>query len=395
MRSVWWLAGGVGLGVGLMYWADPRSGRRRRARTHDKALHIVHEAEDGMRLVARDLVHRTRGYFFRTMGRVRHEEVDDKTLEARVRSALGRVCSHPNALRLSIRQGHVELGGAILAAEHKQVVARIARVRGVFHVTDMLEAYPRIGAHPDLQGGAPKPGERPEFLQSNWSPAARFVGALGGASLVTWGLWRSGGVGLTSSILGGLLALRGITNIELKRLTGVGGERLAIELHKDITVHAPVEEVFGFWRAMENFPLFMSHVEEVRTHGVDRSHWRVRGPAGTVFEWEAVITRLIPQQVLAWKSVEGSTVENTGTIHFDPVNGGRSTRLDIRLSYTPPAGVLGHVFARLLGADPKKQMDDDLLRFKTLVETGKAPGQPSRERLEPTVPERPGPRPVH
>jgi uncharacterized membrane protein len=60
------------------------------------------------------------------------------------------------------------------------------------------------------------------------------------------------------------------------------------------------------------------------------------------------------------------------------------------MTYTPPAGALGHVFARLLGADPKKQMDDDLLRFKSLLETGKATGREtvSREEL-------PVPRPVH
>jgi uncharacterized membrane protein len=387
----------MGLGAGLMYWADPRSGRRRRARAHDRALHTLHEAENAARLVARDISHRTRGYFFRTLGRVRHEEVDDKTLEARIRSALGRVCSHPNALQLNVTQGRVGLSGPILEAEHKRVVSRVGRVPGVLNVMDNLEVHQQTGSHPDLQGGAPKPGERPEFLQSNWSPAARFIGGLGGASLLTWGLRRGGLLGMSSSLLGFLLTLRSITNIELKRLTGVGGERLAIELHKDLIVHAPVEEVFGFWRAMENFPLFMSHVEEVWTHDQDRSHWRVRGPAGTVFEWEALITRLIPQQVLAWRSVEGSSVRNAGIIHFEPANDGRSTRLDIRLSYTPPAGVLGHVFARLLGADPKKQMDDDLQRFKSLVETGKTPGHrtASREQRSPTVPERPGPRPVH
>jgi uncharacterized membrane protein len=397
MRAFGWVVGGMGLGAGLMYWADPRSGRRRRARAHDKALHTVHEAEDAARLVARDLAHRTRGYFFKTLGRVRHEEVDDKTLEARIRSALGRVCSHPQALQLNVTQGRVRLSGPILEAEHKRVVARVARVRGILEVMDDLEVHKQAGSHPDLQGGAPKPGERPEFLQSNWSPAARFIGGLGGASLLTWGLRRGGLLGMGSSLLGSLLTLRSITNLELKRLTGVGRGRLAIELHKDFTVHAPVEEVFGFWRAMENFPLFMGHVEEVRTQGKDRSHWRVRGPAGTVFEWDALITRLIPQQVLAWRSVEGSLVRNAGIIHFEPTNGGRSTRLDIRLSYTPPAGVLGHVFARLLGADPKKQMDDDLQRFKSLVETGKSTGPrtASREQPSPTVPEWPGPRPVH
>ncbi|MFE8602416.1 SRPBCC family protein [Archangium violaceum] len=385
------LVSGMGLGAGLMYLTDPRSGRRRRAVVHDKARHAMHETEEAAGVVVRDIVHRSRGFVFETKGRMRREEVDDRTIEARIRSALGRVCSHTHAIQVDVHQGRVQLDGAVLAAEYPKILSRIAHVRGVLDVTDNLQVFQQPGSHPELQGGAIRPGDRPEFLQCNWSPAARFVAGLGGASLLTWGLQRGGVGGLGSVLLGSLITLRSITNIALTNLTGMGGRRLAIDVHKNIIVHAPVKEVFGFWRAMENFPRFMSHVEEVRTSGQDRSHWRVRGPAGTVFEWDAIITRLIPHQVLAWKSVEGSTVEHAGIIHFAPSNDGRSTRLDIRMSYHPPVGALGHVFARLLGADPKKQMDDDLTRLKSLIETGKAP----REQMSPSTPERTGPRPLH
>ncbi len=384
------LVGGVGLGAGLMYLTDPRSGRRRRAVVHDKALHAVHETEEAARVVARDLVHRTRGFVFETLGKLRREEVDDRTIEARIRAALGRVCSHTHAIHMSVEQGRVRLDGIALQAEYPRILSRIAHVRGVLDVTDNLQVFKDPNGHPELQGGTIRPGDRPEFLQHNWSPAARFVAGLGGASLLTWGLNRGGMAGMGSTVLGSLITLRSITNIELKCLTGVGGRQLAIDVHKNIIVHAPVKEVFGFWRAMENFPRFMSHVEEVRTSGEDRSHWRVKGPAGIVFEWDAIVTQLIPHQVLAWKSVEGSTVENAGIIHFAPTHGGRSTRLDIRMTYHPPAGALGHAFARLLGADPKKQMDDDLTQLKSIIETGKAP----REQVS-SLPERTGPRPVH
>ncbi|WP_116120728.1 SRPBCC family protein [Archangium gephyra] len=385
------LVGGVGLGAGLMYLTDPRSGRRRRAVVHDKALHAVHETEEAATVVVRDIVHRARGFVFETKGKLRREEVDDRTIEARIRSALGRVCSHTHAIHVSVEQGRVRLDGVALKAEYPRILSRIAHVRGVLDVTDNLQVFKQPGSHPELQGGTIRPGDRPEFLQHNWSPAARFVAGLGGASLLTWGLHRGGLGGLGSVFLGSLITLRSITNIELRSLTGMGGGRLAIDVHKNIIVHAPVREVFGFWRAMENFPRFMSHVEEVRTSGEDRSHWRVRGPAGTVFEWDAIVTRLIPYQVLAWKSVDGSTVRHAGIIHFAPCNDGRSTRLDIRMSYHPPVGALGHVFARLLGADPKKQMDDDLMQLKSIIETGKA----SREQVSPSTPKWTGPRPIH
>ncbi len=40
------------------------------------------------------------------------------------------------------------------------------------------------------------------------------------------------------------------------------------------------------------------------------------------------------------------------------------------MSYNPPAGAVGHTVAALLGADPKREMDDDLARFKSLIERG-------------------------
>jgi uncharacterized membrane protein len=384
MTGAWWAIGGVGLGAGWMYWADPRSGRWRRAHARGKALHGLHRAGDAIEVVARDMVHRARGLFFKIRGRFQVEEVDDVTLEARVRSALGRVCSHPGALQVACRQGRVELKGPVLASEAKRLLARVRGVRGVRAIDEDLELHTHPGRRPDLQGGLERPGARPELLQRNWSPTARFLVGVTGAGLIGYGSSRRGALGPALGVAGVLLALRSVTNLELKRLTGVGAGRQALVLHKDIMVNAPVNEVFAFWQAMHNFPRFMSHVEEVQLLGEGRSRWKVRGPARILFEWDAVITRLEPGRVLAWKSVEGALVENAGVIHFEDMGRGR-TRLDIRLSYNPPAGAIGHAFAKLLGADPKRQMDDDLLRFKSLMERGKATGHEtvSRDELVP------------
>jgi hypothetical protein len=40
--------------------------------------------------------------------------------------------------------------------------------------------------------------------------------------------------------------------------------------------------------------------------------------------------------------------------------------------YNAPAGALGHAVAKLFGADPKSELDDDLVRLKSLIEYGKA-----------------------
>lgn len=380
MREVWWGIGGLGLGAGWMYLADPRSGRWRRAHAQDKAVHVAHEASGAAQVIARDMAHRTRGLGYKLRSRLHHEPVDDATLAERVRAALGRVCSHPHAVRVRCNQGRVLLEGVILASEHKRLLARVRRVPGVTSVEDQLDVHEHAGNHPDLQGGERRVGSRPVFLKRHWSPSARFLAVLGGAGLVTLGLSRRSVVGAVLAGSGVVLGLRGLTNLELRRLTGLGAGRRVITFQKDLTVNAPVEEVFTFWSMMENFPRFMSHVAEVRKLAEDLWRWKVRGPAGTVFQWDAVVTRYEPNTLLAWKSVEGAAIENAGVIRFQPE--GNRTRVDIRLSYNPPAGAIGHAFARLLGADPKRQMDDDLVRFKSLLELGRATGHETVTREE-------------
>jgi uncharacterized membrane protein len=164
--------------------------------------------------------------------------------------------------------------------------------------------------------------------------------------------------------------LCGATNIELKRLLGLGASHRAVDVQKTITIAAPLEEVFRFFLNVANFPRFMAHLREVRDLGNGRSHWVAAGPAGLRVSWDAVITRSEPNKVLAWQSEPGATVANAGTIRFESVAGG--TRVDIKLSYNPPGGALGHVVAKLFGADPKSELDDDLVRLKSLIEYGKA-----------------------
>jgi len=124
--------------------------------------------------------------------------------------------------------------------------------------------------------------------------------------------------------------------------------------------------------AFETFPRFMTHVKEVKRLGDAAYRWTVEGPGGARFTWDAEVTRVVPNQLVAWRSRTGSSVQSTGVVHFEKTADG--TKVDIRLSYSPPGGMIGHGVARLLGADPRKEMNDDLLRFKSLVELGKARG---------------------
>jgi len=131
-----------------------------------------------------------------------------------------------------------------------------------------------------------------------------------------------------------------------------------IEVAHSVTVDAPVERVYEFWNDFENFPRFLSHVREVKRVGPDRTHWVVAGPGGAPVEWDAVVTRRIANEEIGWRTVEGALLEHEGSVRFHPAGGG--TRVDVRMTYRPVGGALGHGLAAVLGRDPARLIGDDL-----------------------------------
>jgi len=366
------LISGIGLGAGLMYILDPDKGNRRRALARDKVMRALNKSGDAVGATSRDIVHRMRGLFAEMKHLLKSEEAETDVLLARLRSKMGRVVSHPGSINITVKQGRVTLSGPILANEVDDLLKCVSKVRGVTGIETQLEVHKEAGDIPGLQGGVDRPGYRFELIQTNWSPTVRLLVGAAGSALAFYGVKRQDPIGSVLGILGiGMLA-RGLTNMEVKRLIGVGAGRRAVDIQKNINIAAPVEYVFDFWRHFENFPRFMTNVREVRDLGEGRSHWVVAGPAGVPVKWDAVVTRMIPNELLAWKTEENPLVEHAGIVRFMP-NADGSTNIDVKLSYNPIAGAIGHVVATLFGADAKTEMDQDLMRMKSLIETGIPP----------------------
>ena len=366
------MVGSMALGAGLVYMLDPARGNRRRAIARDQMIRVLKNASDATGVIARDLTNRTRGMMAETLSMFRNQNVPDAVLEERVRSKLGGVVSHPGSIEVMANQGRIILRGPVLANEVNRLLNRVATIRGVKGIDNRLEVHQHPDNVPGLQG-APSPRRqrfgRFELMQTYWSPTARFlVGAAGGA-LAFYGVTRRGILGSAVGTVGMGMLARSVTNMPMRRIIGMGAGRRAVDLRKTINVNAPIEEVYRFWSNFENFPRFMANVREVRDLGNGRSHWSVAGPAGMPVEWNAVITRMEPNRVLAWKSEPGEMVQHAGIIHFDS-NPDGSTRIDIQMTYNPPAGAMGHTLASLFGSNPKQQMDEDLVRFKSLIEQG-------------------------
>jgi uncharacterized membrane protein len=137
-----------------------------------------------------------------------------------------------------------------------------------------------------------------------------------------------------------------------------------------ITIRRPTEEVYGYFRDLARLPSFMWHLESVQVTGDRRSHWVAKAPAGRTVEWDAEIVEEVPNQVIAWRSLPGADVENSGSVRFSSAPGDQGTEVEAELEYAPPGGPLGVIVAKLFGEEPSQQMKDDLRRLKQVLETG-------------------------
>jgi uncharacterized membrane protein len=214
-----------------------------------------------------------------------------------------------------------------------------------------------------------------------------------GAALITYGLRRRDGLGIATAILGAVFVHRGATgNCAVYRALGVStgdsgavldarrrgitgraatvNARHAIKVERSVAIAAPRAELYAFWKDFTNLPRFMEHLESVRIDSPTRSHWKAKAPVGQTVEWDAEIVNDVPDSIIAWKTVGDPDVANAGAVNFKDAPGGRGTIVKVTLDYEPPGGRLGNLVARLFGEDPDRQVREDLLRFRQLMETG-------------------------
>ena len=232
----------------------------------------------------------------------------------------------------------------------------------------------------------------------------RWLSMVAGGALAAYGLKRRATSGGAAALAGAALLYRGATGhcdvygaLGINRANGhahghgtgeiadngsdtrrrLGGAR-GIRVEESLTINRPIAEVYRFWRNFENLPQFMRHLESVAMREAGISHWVARGPGGMKVEWDARIINEIDNKLIAWQSLEGSTVATAGSVNFDETEHG--TRVRVHLQYSPPGGKLGAAVAWLFGEEPHLQIREDLRRFKALLETGEiatVAGQPS------------------
>ncbi|RPJ51948.1 MAG: SRPBCC family protein [Methanobacteriota archaeon] len=159
------------------------------------------------------------------------------------------------------------------------------------------------------------------------------------------------------------------------------GHNRGIKIEKSLTINRSSEELYHFWRDLENLPLFMQHIKSVTSLGNNRSHWIVNAPAGTTVEWDAEIYNEIAPQLIAWRSIGNADINHAGSVHFQHAPGQKGTEVRVVLNYEPPFGKrIGKLVSKILTEEPEQQIEEDLHRFKQMMEAGEiatTEGQPS------------------
>jgi uncharacterized membrane protein len=246
----------------------------------------------------------------------------------------------------------------------------------------MTATYDGIGRTEDWENLRRR---EPPGTNLNVGRRERWISAVAAAAVAAYGLRRRRGrrilLPIAGALIGRAVSGRCAVNQMLGRNTAIDDMPSSsltsvrrgdgVRVDESVVLNRPRGEVYRFWRNLENLPRFMDHLEAVTVLDERRSHWTAKGPAGSRVEWDAEIHNEIPNELIAWRSLQGSQVDNAGSVHFMPTENG-DTEVRVVLRYDPPAGKLGATVARLFGEDPSRQVADDLRRLKQVVEAGEA-----------------------
>lgn len=214
--------------------------------------------------------------------------------------------------------------------------------------------------------------------QINVGSNERKASMVGGAALAISGVRNlaRGNIlsGLFQLATGGMFFTRGKSgHCNMYQKMGVNTartEQTPIRMEKVITINRSPQQVYDFWRDLENLPRFMSHLESVQVRGPVVSHWKAVSTGGLTVEWDAEIVQDVPGQKISWQSIGTADIPNEGTVRFDEAPGNRGTEVSVMISYSPPGGAVGRAAARFLNGLNALQLEQDLKRLKQIMETG-------------------------
>jgi uncharacterized membrane protein len=216
--------------------------------------------------------------------------------------------------------------------------------------------------------------EQEGALSINLSQVERTLSIAGGTKLALSGLkglFRSPFSSIIKIGAGGYLLVRGVTgHCELySRMGRNTTEPVNINIRSSFLIDKPRQEVYDFWRKLDNLPLFMKHLESVEVIDEKRSHWVLKLPVDVAkVSWDAEIVNDEPGYAIGWSSLPDSLIDNAGKVRFQDSDNGEDTVVDVVISYRPPAGGFGGGIAHILNPVFKNMVDADVRNFKQYMD---------------------------
>lgn len=202
----------------------------------------------------------------------------------------------------------------------------------------------------------------------------RMLTLLAGAALLGYA-WKSNSKGLGAASVGLLLRAAtgycpaynaiGVDNANTKQ--ALSGSR-GVHIRESITIDAPAEEIYRFWRQLDQLPQVMPHLSQVEQLDTKRSRWTAKAFDQVPITWEAEIINEQPFETIAWQTLPGQSIQTAGSVTFKSVPGNGGTEVHVHLQYAAPGGKAATWLASLAGQDPAKYTREALRALKRRLE---------------------------
>ncbi|HEY0686429.1 MAG TPA: SRPBCC family protein [Steroidobacter sp.] len=156
-----------------------------------------------------------------------------------------------------------------------------------------------------------------------------------------------------------------------------------VPITASLMINSPPEQVYAYWRKLENLPRFMTHLDSVKELDEKTSEWLAHAPGGVKLQWRSEIVEDEPGRFISWNTCPGSQINHCGSVRFESPPGGKGTLLKIEIYYGLPGGPMAAKVGQLISNGPEAMVMEDLRRLKQLIETGEIAttrGQPSGTR---------------
>jgi uncharacterized membrane protein len=196
-----------------------------------------------------------------------------------------------------------------------------------------------------------------------WRQSAPLIA---GSALAVFGISRRSNAGLALAAAGGVIAYFGTRAAS----SDATDESLA---RGSVLVNCSPQDAYRRYRNLEDLPKFMHHLRSVTKIGEGQYRWVALGPLGAAIQWDSEIIEDREGEFVSWRSLPGSELTAAGAVRFQTARTGRGTTITATTHFDHPAGKLGMAVAKLFGKNPSFLMQQDLRRFKALIEAGEIP----------------------